>query len=216
MWRGSHARDSLDLCAADTLGSCVRSLWFVIAALAIYVAPANAQTLSWEGVGPVTLGMNVKAAERALGVKLQARGLAYTSDECYETWRADGKDPAIGYVVENGKIAVINIFDRERQPNVIDTHGLGIGATEDEIRRAYGQVKKTPGPYDRDQPENNAAKPQAGQDTKASETEYVPEFWIEVESPDHKRAILFNTKGKKVTWMSTGFKPSVLSAEHCL
>jgi hypothetical protein len=148
---------------------------------------------------------------------LKPRGLPYNYEECYETWRADEKDPAIGYVVENGKIAVINIFDPEGHvPNVTDTHGLGIGATEDDIRRAYELVKKTPGPYDRGEPESDAAKPQAGQDTKTSETEYAPEFWMEVESPDQKRAILFNTKGSKVTWMSTGFKPSVLSAEHCL
>jgi hypothetical protein len=195
----------------------LRCLLFVVGALVFLATPANAQVISWQGVGPVQLGMTVKAAERALKAKLKPRGLPYNYEECYETWRADGKEPAIGYVVENGKIAVINIFDPNGQVgNVTDTHGLGIGATEDDIRRAYGQVKKTPGPYDRDESESDAAKPQTGQDTKASETDYVPEFWIEVEGPDHKRAILFNTKASKVTWMSTGFKPSVLSAEHCL
>jgi hypothetical protein len=188
---------------------------FVVGAIAVMARPASAQVLSWDGVGPVQLGMTVEQAERALQAKLKPRGLPYNYEECYETWRADDKERAIGYVVENGKIAVINIFDPEKVPDVTDTHGLGIGSVEDDIRRAYGQVKKTLGPYDRGA-ESEAAAPQAGQDGKTSETEYAPEFWIEIESPDHKRAILFNTQARKVTWMSTGFKPSVLSAEHCL
>ena len=83
----------------------------------------------WQGVGPVQLGMTVEGAERALGTKLEPRSLVYTSDGCYQTSRADKKDPGITYVVEDGKITVINVFSSDGQTlDVIDKHRLGIGA----------------------------------------------------------------------------------------
>jgi hypothetical protein len=170
---------------------------------------ANCQSLSWQGVGPVQLGMTVKAAEHALKAMLLPRKPPYEDERCYETWRADGKDPGIGYVVENGKITVIQIYVSAGQtPDVADTHGLGIGATEEDIRRAFTDVKKTRGFYDRDEMGTD-------QDTK-SDPGYIPEFWIEAESPDHKRSILFVTRANKVTSMNTGLKPMVLEPEHCI
>ena len=181
------------------------------------VMPARAEVLSFQGVGPVQLGMTVKDAERALGTKLEPRSIVYTSDECYQTSRADKKDPGIGYVIESGKISVINVFSSDGQtPDVIDKHRLGIGGTEDDIRRAYGQVKKMLGFYDRGEPEPDPNKPQRGADTKTSATEHVPEFWIEAESPDNKRTIFSVTRAGKITSMTTGLKPMVLDPEPCL
>jgi hypothetical protein len=88
-------------------------------------------------------------------------------------------------------------------PDVIDQHRLGIGATEDDIRRAYARVKKRLGFYNRGEPPEN-------------DPAYVPEFWIEAESPDNKRTILFITRAGKITWMATGLKPMVLEPEPCL
>jgi len=187
----------------------MRRVLYVISAVAMLATPARGEVLSWQGVGPVQLGMTVKAAERALGTKLEPRSAVYISEECYETWRADGKEPGIGSVVENGKITVIQVYQANGQtPDVADTHRLGIGATEDDIRRAYGQVKKSLGFYDRGGP--------GEQDNTTPGTEYTPEFWIEAEGPDHKRSILFVTEAGKVTSISTGFKPVVLAPEHCL
>jgi hypothetical protein len=39
--------------------------------------------------------------------------------------------------------------------------------------------------------------------------------WIEAESPDHKRAIIFDTQDHKVTYLSTGFRPAVTAFEAC-
>jgi hypothetical protein len=182
----------------------MRRVTFSILAALMLVTPARAaEVLSWQGVGPVQLEMTVKAGERALGKKLAPRDLPYTSDECYVTLRADNVDPGIMYVIEDGKITVINVFNSDgRTPDVTDKHRIGIGSTEDDIRRAYGQVKKGLGFYDR-----------GGSD---SDPEHVPEFWIEAESPDNKRTILFITKAGKITSMTTGFKPMVLAPEHCL
>jgi hypothetical protein len=182
----------------------MRRLSFLILATLMLVTPTRAEVLSWQGVGPVQLGMTVKAAERALGTKLEPRSLVYTSDKCYQTLRADKKDPGITYVVEDGKIAVINVFSSDGQtPDVIDKHRLGIGATEDDIRRGYGQIKKSLGFYDRGEPPKG-------------DPAHVPEFWIEAESPDSKRTILFVTKAGKITSMATGQKPMVLDPEPCL
>ena len=195
----------------------MRRALFAISAAVMGVMPARAEVLSFQGVGPVQLGMTVKDAERALGTKLEPRSIVYTSDECYQTSRADKKDPGIGYVIESGKISVINVFSSDGQtPDVIDKHRFGMGGTEDDIRRAYGQVKKKLGFYDRGEPEAGTAKPQRGEDTKTSATEHVPEFWIEAESPDNKRTILFVTRAGKITSMTTGLKPMVLDPEPCL
>jgi hypothetical protein len=106
----------------------MRCVLFVISAVVMLVMPARAEVLSFQGVGPVQLGMTVKDAERALGTKLEPRSLVYTSDECYQTLRTDRKDPGITYVVEDGKITVINVFSSDGQtPDVIDKHLLGIG-----------------------------------------------------------------------------------------
>jgi hypothetical protein len=182
----------------------MRCVLFVISAVVMLVMPARAEVLSFQGVGPVQLGMTVKDAERALGTKLEPRSLVYTSDECYQTLRTDRKDPGITYVVEDGKITVINVFSSDGQtPDVIDKHLLGIGGTEDDIRRSYGEVKKRLGFYDRGEPPEN-------------DPAYVPEFWIEADSPDGKRTILFVTKAGKITSMATGLKPMVLDPEPCL
>jgi hypothetical protein len=183
----------------------MRSLSFLISAALMLVTPARAtEVLSWQGVGPVQLGMTVQEAERALRTKLEPRSDVYISDQCYETWRADKKDPGIGYVVEDGKITVIQVYSPDGQtPDVTDRHRLGIGGTEDGIRRAYGQAKKSLGPFDQGEPPKN-------------DPAYVPEFWIEAESPDNMRTILFITRAGQITSMATGFKPMVLDAEPCL
>lgn len=182
-----------------------RELFLVLVMLVLAMPARAAEVLSWQGVGPVKLGMTVEEAERALGAKLAPRSIVYTSDDCYATWRDDKKNPGITYVVEEGKITVINIFVAEGQtPDVADRYRVGIGATEDDIRRGYRQAKKRRGFYDRDPP------------PEAADPAYVPEFWIEAESPDRKRAILFITWAGKVTSITTGFKPMVLEPEHCL
>ncbi|MGY8682409.1 hypothetical protein Q2941_32235 [Bradyrhizobium sp. UFLA05-153] len=180
----------------------------------LLTTPAAAETLSWEGVGPVRLGMDVKAAEQALKTKLLPRQLPFEDDQCYVTWRADGQDPGLGYVIEHGRITVIQVYNSDgKVPQVADTHGLGIGATEDDIRVAYGQVKKTLGFYDRGG--SDTADTKTEQNPKSATSEYSPEYLIEVESLDHKRSILFNTQAGKVIWLSTGFKPMVLEPEPC-
>lgn len=186
----------------------------MMSAFLVLTTPASAEILSWEGVGPARLGMDVKAAERALKTKLLPRQPPFEDDRCYVTWRADGQDPGLGYVIENGRISVIQIYSSDgKAPQVADTHGLGIGATEDAIRGAYGQVKKSPGFYDRGGSDPADAKAEQG--SKDTASDYSPEYVLEVESSDHKRSIVFATQAGKVISLSMGLKPMVLEPEPC-
>jgi hypothetical protein len=85
----------------------------MMSAVLLLTTPAAAETLSWEGVGPIRLGMGVKAAEQALKTKLFPRQAPFEDDQCYVTWRADGLCPSLGYVIERGKIAVIQIYSSD-------------------------------------------------------------------------------------------------------
>ncbi|TYL89263.1 hypothetical protein FXB40_35735 [Bradyrhizobium rifense] len=180
----------------------------------LLATPASAEILSWDGVGPVRLGMNVKAAEQALKTKLLPRQLPFEDDQCYVTWRADGQDPGLGYVIEHGKVTVIQVYSSDgKAPHVADTHGLEIGAAEGAIEGAYGQVTKSLGFYDRGG--NDVADTNAEHDPKDAKSDYSPEYQLEVESPDHKRSILFTAQAGKVIRLSTGLRPTVLEPEPC-
>jgi hypothetical protein len=193
----------------------MRRMLFVIGAMAILATPAKSQVLSWQGLGPVRFGMTVDEAERALMAPLKPRDIGF-SDDCWVTERADGKDEVISYVVEHGKIAMISLLPTKGQTtNLTDTRGIGIGATEADIRRAYGQVKITRAPDFNEEAEIEAAKTRAELGIKMTEPEPSPEYWVEVESPDHKRAIIFNTRDSKVIWLRSGLKPVVTSSEEC-
>jgi len=189
-----------------------RALLMMLALL--LTMPAAAQTLSWDGVGPVRLGMNVKAAEKALKTKLGPRQLPFEDDQCYLTWRADGRAPGLAYVLEHGKITVIQVYAPDgKAPEVADTHGLGIGSAERDIQASYGQVKKDLGFYYRG--ESDAVDAKAGQDSRVAGSDSAPEYEHEVESSDHKRSILFTTQAGKVIRLTTGLKPMVLEPEPC-
>ena len=112
--------------------------------MAMMAVSADAQVLTFQGVGPVRLGMTVTEAERALGTRLGAAAPPF-SNECYVTGRADGKDEALSYVIENAKIVVMTVFlpgDKQPNPNIVDANGVGVGSTEADILRGYKQAKK--------------------------------------------------------------------------
>jgi hypothetical protein len=173
--------------------------------------------MSWQGLRPVRLGMTVDEAQRALMAPLEPKDIAF-SDECWVTQRADGKDQAIYYRVQNGKINVITVWlvrRTELRTDITDTHGIGIGGTEADILSAYGQAKKTFAPYFSEGSEIEAAKERARLGVKLSEPLPAPEYWVEAESPNHERAIIFTTQDRKITGLRTGFKPAVRDAEDC-
>jgi hypothetical protein len=186
--------------------------------MAMMSVAANAQVLSWQGVGPVQLGMTVAEAERALNAKLGPVALPF-SEECYVTGRADGKDEALSYVIENGKIVVMTVFlpdYRQPNPNIVDANGIGVGSTESDIRRGYELVEKVLAPYFRESEEDRAAAAKERAKHGFTAPEPSPQYWIVAESPDHQRAIIFQTEDEKVLHVRTGLKPHVMSYEDCI
>src|SRR5947208_7827939 len=110
----------------------MRVITLLVGTLLLLARPANCQVLSWQGVGAVRLGMTIEEAERALLTSLKPRDIPFT-DECWITQRADGKDEAISYEVQNGKIVVITVMPDLKShgtTKITDTRGLGVGATE--------------------------------------------------------------------------------------
>jgi hypothetical protein len=194
------------------------TVFFVIGLIAILSAPASAQVLPWQGVGPVRLGMTVAEAERALNAKLGPVAGPY-SEECYVTGRADGKDQALTYVIENGRIVVMTVFppdNKQPNPNIVDANGIGVGSTESDIHRGYKLVEKVLAPYFRETEEQLAAAAKERAKRGITEPEPSRQYWIIAESPDHGRAIIFQTEDEKVLHMRMGLKPHVMSFEDCL
>jgi hypothetical protein len=187
-------------------------------AMAMMSMAANAQVLSWQGVGPVRLGMTVAEAERALNAKLAPVALPF-SKECYVTGRADGKDEALAYVIQNAKIVVMTVFLRDYSqpnPNIVDANGIGVGSTEADIRRGYEKVKKELAPDFRESEADLAEAAKERARHGISEPEPSPHYWIIAQSPDHRRAIIFETQDGKVLDLKIGLKPYVMSSEDCI
>jgi hypothetical protein len=186
--------------------------------MAMMSLAANAQVLPWQGVGSVRLGMTVAEAERALNAKFAPVALPF-SKECYVTGRADGKDEALSYVIQNAKIVVMTVFLRDYKqpnPNIVDANGIGVGSTEADIRRGYEKVKKELAPDFRESEEALAEAAKERARHGISEPEPSPHYWIIAESPDHRRAIIFETQDEKVLDLRIGLKPHVMSSEDCI
>jgi hypothetical protein len=115
------------------------------------VQAKQAQILTSQGLGPVRVGMTVRQAGLALGTKLKV-DTDGDSDACRYAWRADGLDENVAYMVEGGRITRIDVFhpDKTTHPelSVLTTAGIGLGSSEESVRRAYGNgVKVKPSFY---------------------------------------------------------------------
>ena len=161
--------------------------------------------------------MTIAEAEQVLGTSFKPKDINF-ADECWVTQRADGKDEAVYYEIRNGKIVVITVMPdlaKDSITKIADTRGLGVGATEADIRKAYGTVKVGFAPGFSRESEIEAAKERRRLGVKLREPLPSPEYWVEVESPNHERAIIYNTRDRKVLWFRTGFKPEVTARESC-
>jgi hypothetical protein len=159
--------------------------------------------------------MTVKEAERSLNASLIPKD-AMSTAECWVTQRADGKDESVSYEVRNGKITAITVapdLTKGATTNITDTRGLGVGATEADLRRAYGDLKIRYAPDYSKEAEIDAAAERARLGIKLSEPEPSPQWWVEVDSPNHERTIIYNTRDSKVLWFRTGLKPWVTESE---
>jgi hypothetical protein len=95
-------------------------------------AAAPAWTLTPQGYGPVKIGMSRAQVSRALGVKLSPRA-EHEEDACESGGAATL--PGMIFMFEEGRLTRISLYDESR---VRTPRGIGMGASEAEVRRLYG------------------------------------------------------------------------------
>jgi hypothetical protein len=166
--------------------------------VAMALSPLPPPALTMEGYGPVKVGMTRAQAESALGAKLEMF-FAEENDpnSCGTGKRADGKNPDVYYLIEDGRVARVEIVTIDTgtptSPPIRTAKGIGLGATEAQVKAAYGaSVKVTPHTY------------------------LTPKgHYMTVMSPDGKRAIVFETDGERVIAFRGGRIPQVEYIEGC-
>lgn len=183
----------------DHLSGGIVKLGYLIPAVTCCVAVALAgteeRTLSADGLPPVKIGMTVKQAETVLHTKLLGENVGdpdYVG--CDYVARADNREPAVSYMVEQHKITRIDVLAVDGDaPQFSTTRGIHIGSTEQSTRKAYGSSLKV------------ESRPYQGE----------PDHELTVEAPDHKRAIVFETGQGRVDQIRVGVLPSVKYWEGC-
>jgi hypothetical protein len=111
------------------------------------IAPARAQELrilDSSGLGKVRIGMSVAGAERVLGVRLRSLVSAYGRG-CWLAVRADGIDPEVSFMVENGRITRVDVAppQAEMRQRIVTAKRIGIGSTQADVENAYGNTAQT-------------------------------------------------------------------------
>jgi hypothetical protein len=154
--------------------------------------------VTFQGLGPVRIGMTAVAAEQALGARLKKLDGISEDDEksCWIGRRADGVDPELTYMFERGKVTRIDVSGSTKgAARAIKTpKGIGINATENEIRQAYGcQIAVT-------------INTDAGEGV----------VWMTLNSSDKGRGMTFALYKGKVTSFWTALYPAITYYEGCL
>jgi hypothetical protein len=170
----------------------------ILMAVLLVSAPAAAQqqrsVLENGGVGKVRIGMSVKEAERVIGAGLRSLVSAY-GPGCWLAVRADGIDPGLSYMVENGRITRIDVgTPREgAAPRITTAKGIGIGSTQADVELNYGSSAVSAlAPYGHDDSDR----------------------WITVEATP-ALGIVISVSGGKVVGLWAGRRQSIAYAEAC-
>lgn len=104
----------------------------------ILAVAASAQEPDWKltpgGWGPAHIGMSRAQLAKALHVELQ--GDAFDNEgSCIELYAADNALPGLIFMLIDGKLTRITVSEPSK---VITPRGIGIGASADDVRKAYG------------------------------------------------------------------------------
>ncbi len=168
-------------------------LIFVVAALFAISSQVSAQgerarrlVVSYDGFGPVKIGMTLSQASRALGVRV-TRDAGYDGDDCYyATPKGDFK--GIAFMMNGTRIVRIDV----ESGNYLTDKGAKIGDSEGRIKRLYKSGYKV------------------------SRHKYFDAGrYIEVEIKGGRYSIIFETDGKRVTTYRVGRPEQVGYVERC-
>lgn len=168
-------------------------LIFVIAALLAVPSEASPQgerarrfVVSYDGFGPVKIGMTLSEASRALGVRV-TRDAGYDGDDCYYA-TPKGGFKGVAFMMAGTRIVRVDV----ESGNYTTDRGAKIGDSEARIRRLYKGVYKV------------------------SRHKYFDAGrYIEVEMKGGRYSIIFETDGKRVTTYRVGRPEQVGYVERC-
>jgi len=163
------------------------------ASLLIYSPSSSALTLrapkyvvSYNGFGPVKIGMSLPQAAKVLGVRV-TRDAGYEGNECYYASPKRGFKE-VAFMMSGQRIVRVDIDSKEYATD----RGARVGDTEAKIKRLYkGKVKVSQHPY----------------------VDYG--HYLEVEFEDGRYSLIFETDGKRVTRFRAGRSPEVGYIEGC-
>jgi outer membrane protein assembly factor BamE (lipoprotein component of BamABCDE complex) len=100
--------------------------------------------LSFNGLGPIRIGMSVSQASRALGVPILTQKYVTPNVNCYYVFPKAKSWEGIGLMVVNYKIVRIDIDT----PSINTVSGAHIGMTEKQIKTLYPGIRTEPHHYD--------------------------------------------------------------------
>lgn len=167
------------------------SLAFVLVLAACNQGPAKVTQdtpIRDDGVGAVAIGMTKADAEKATGQSLTIHNNEDAMGECVMASFAEGpKD--LSFMLIKGVIARADVYE-----GVMRTaEGVGIGSTEDEVKKAYASAKVETLPH-----------------------KYTDGHYLEVTlSGKTQTMLIFETDGTKVTAFRGGRLPEVGFVEGC-
>jgi len=168
----------------------------VVMSVLAMTTPAAAQqpVLENSGIGKVRIGMDIKEAERTLGVHLRSLVPGY-GQGCWLAGRADGIDPGLSYMVENGVVTRIDVVTPPDgpAPAISTAKGIGIGSTRAEVELKYGSNgSSAPAPYGHND----------------------DDLWVTVETTP-ALGIVISLSGGKVVSLWAGRRQSIAYTEAC-
>ena len=168
----------------------------VVMSVLATTTPAAAQqpVLENSGIGKVRIGMDIKEAERTLGVHLRSLVPGY-GQGCWLAGRADGIDPGLSYMVENGVVTRIDVVTPPDgpAPAISTAKGIGIGSTRAEVELKYGSNgSSAPAPYGHND----------------------DDLWVTVETTP-ALGIVISLSGGKVVSLWAGRRQSIAYTEAC-
>lgn len=151
--------------------------------------------LTPDGLGPVKLGMSEKELQVVLREKLEYDYDPFVHHACGTVSTKRGQALGVSYTLESGRVTRISIdfFDKEPRSPVRTEAGIGLDATVEEVKQAYGdRLVVKPHPND-------------------------PSWhYLVADTPDHSRAIIFETNGTKVIHFRVGDYPKIAQPDGCV
>lgn len=178
----------------------ISSVLSTLAISAIAIAANNTPTkitnqskLAINGIGSIRVGMTVAEAAKASGTKLVKSGSAPLDPNC-DYVRPQGSPKGIGFMVTNGRIARVDVYDNK---SITTLSGAKIGDTEARIKALYpGQIKVSPHEY-----------------TGYMGGHYLT--FVPKDKSDGNYRLVFETDGKRVVNFRAGKLPEVEYVEGC-